>query len=234
MSRSVPPPSVQRIQWCPWQSQGGQSHPSATQPPSRMPMAVSWALVKNRWARPTSRTSELPSRTTGMIRAVQASRRTSRGLMRLAGVEDTGLLQLPGEGVEVDGDDDGGVGAADLGEVLRADAFDELGERAAHPLRVRVGAATPAPSVAATCLGAASARSIFFSIAPCDGGQGEPAVDLAVAVVGHREPARLGGLGFFLLEEVGLVLVGEVGCDDLEEPPAEDPQGLRVVLGCCG
>ena len=41
-------------------------------------------------------------------------------------------------------------------------------------------------------------------------GEREPALDLAVAVVGHREPARLGCLGFLLLEEVGLVLVGQV------------------------
>ena len=27
------------------------------------------------------------------------------------------------------------------------------------------------------------------------------------------------------------MLVGQVGCDDVEEPAAEDPQGLRVVLG---
>ena len=66
------------------------------------------------------------------------------------------------------------------------------------------------------------------------GGEGEPAVDLAVPVVGHRQPGRLRGLGFLLLEQVGLVGVGEVGCDDLEQPAPEDPQGLGVVLAGCG
>ncbi len=50
--------------------------------------------------------------------------------------------------------------------------------------------------------------------------QRESAVDLPVAVVGHREPGRLGGFGFFLLEEISLVGVDQVGCDDLQQPVA--------------
>ena len=42
------------------------------------------------------------------------------------------------------------------------------------------------------------------------------------------------GFGFFLLEAVGLVGVRKVGGDDFQQPAAEDPQRLRVVLarGC--
>ena len=85
--------------------------------------------------------------------------------------------------------------------------------------------------MAATCLGAASASRYFFSIAACAVGQGEPAMGLAVTVVGHRQPGRLRGLRLLLLQQVRLVGVGEVGGDHLEEPAAEDPQGAGVVLG---
>ena len=64
------------------------------------------------------------------------------------------------------------------------------------------------------------------------GGQGEPAAGRAVAVVGHRQRRRLVGLGFFLGEERGLVGVGGLGVDDLQQPLAEDPQCLGVVV--CG
>ena len=194
-------------------------------------MASSWALVKNRRARPTSRTCESPSRTTGMIRPVHASRRACPGLIRLAGVEDPGLLQLAGEGVEVDRHHDGGVGAADLRQVLGGDAFDELGERPAHPLRTRPPLHTRARGWLPGAWVRRSPAAYFFSIAACTVGQGEPAVGLAVPVVGHRQPGRLRGLGLFLLQQVGLVGVGQVGCDHLQEPAAEDPQGPGVVLG---
>ena len=108
LSRSVAPPSLHLVQWWAWHSQGGQSQPSVTQPPSRRPIAISWALVKNRRRRPTSRTSESPLRITGTTRAVHANRR-ARPARSFAGVEDPGLLDPPGEGVEVDGHHDGGV-----------------------------------------------------------------------------------------------------------------------------
>jgi hypothetical protein len=55
-----------------------------------------------------------------------------------------------------------------------------------------------------------------------------------VPVVGHREPGRLGGPGFFLLEEVGLVGVGQVRRHHLHQSAAEDPQGSSIVIGGLG
>src|SRR6478752_9624224 len=104
------------------------------------------------------------------------------GADAFAGVEDPGLVESPGEGVEVDLDDDGGVGAADLREALGGDAFDELGERTAQPLR-------PRPPLHTRTLG----RSDVFGCGDREqhllqhrrlqGRQREPAVDLPVPVV---------------------------------------------------
>ena len=62
------------------------------------------------------------------------------------------------------------------------------------------------------------------------GGQREPAAGPAVAVVDHRQRRRLVGLRFLLGEERGLVGVGGLGVDDLQQPPAENPQCLGVVV----
>jgi hypothetical protein len=56
--------------------------------------------------------------------------------------------------------------AADLRQILRRDPLDELGK--ARPVRSGPGLrSTPGPWIAARCLGAASARSIFLKRAAC-------------------------------------------------------------------
>ena len=194
-------------------------------------MAMSWALVKNRLARPTSRTSDLPPRTTGMIRAVQASLRASPGLMRSPVSRTPAFWSRPSQRVEVDRDHDRRVGAADLREVLRADAFDELGERPPHPLRTR--AALDAGSFGGShVLGGGEREEHLLQHRALQRREGELAVDLAVAVVGHREPAVLGGLRLFLREEVGLVLVGQVGATTSR---SRRPRIRRALASwCCG
>jgi hypothetical protein len=65
-----------------------------------------------------------------------------------------------------------------------------------------------------------------------EGVEGEPAVDLAVSVLPHREPARGLGVPFFLLQQFGLVGVGGVGSHDFQEPAPEPLQRAGVeVLG---
>ena len=182
---------------------------------------MSWALVKNRLCRPTSRTSESPPRTTGMIRAVHASRRASPGLIRSPVSRTPAFCKSTDQGVEVDRDHDRGVGPADLRQVLRGDPFDELTERPAHPLGT--GAAFHTGTVGGgQVLGGGDREEHLLQHRALQGRQREPSVDLPVPVVGHREPARLGGFGLLLLQEVRFVSVGQVGRDDLHQPPAED------------
>ena len=141
-----------------------------------------------------------------------------------AGVEDPGLLQPPGEGVEVDGHHDGGIECRRPSGALGRDAFDELGERPAHPLRTRPPLHTRAVG-GGLVLGGGDREEHLLQHRRLHRRQGEPAVDSPVPVVGHRQPGRLRRLGLFLLQQVGLVRVGEVGCDHLQQPAPEDPQG---------
>jgi hypothetical protein len=66
------------------------------------------------------------------------------------------------------------------------------------------------------------------------GGDGEPAVRAAVAVVDHGERRRGPGVGLLGLEASGFLAVGGGGVDDLEHPAAQDPQRLGVVLARLG
>ena len=59
----------------------------------------------------------------------------------------------------------------------------------------------------------------FFRAAPSRAGEGEPAVDPAVPVDPQDQPARGPGVPLFLLQEGGVVGVGGVGVDDLQQPP---------------
>ena len=70
----------------------------------------------------------------------------------------------------------------------------------------------------------------FLSIPPCQGGEGELALDLAVAGLPHREAGGLRGLALLLLEQFALVGVGGLGVDHLQHPTAEDLEGLGVVV----
>ena len=62
-------------------------------------------------------------------------------------------------------------------------------------------------------------------------GDGEPAVALPLAVVGHRERRRRPGRGLFGLEAAGFLGLGGLGVDHLEQPAAQDPQRPGVVVG---
>ena len=53
----------------------------------------------------------------------------------------------------------------------------------------------------------------------------------AFVVLPHRERRTPQRLGLFPLECLALELLGEVGGDHLEDPAAQDPQRLRVVVG---
>src|SRR6478752_4774581 len=76
----------------------------------------------------------------------------------------------------------------------------------ALPIRSGPGRrSTPGPSVAARCLGGGEREEHLLQLRCLQCRQREPAVDLAVAVVGHRQAGSLCGCGFFLLEPVGLV-----------------------------
>jgi hypothetical protein len=55
-----------------------------------------------------------------------------------------------------------------------------------------------------------------------------------VAVVDHREPGGLRRVGLLALQQPGLMGVGLVGGEDVEEPAAQDPQRCGVVVGGLG
>ncbi len=63
------------------------------------------------------------------------------------------------------------------------------------------------------------------------GGQLEPTAGGAVAVVAHREPGLLPGPALLPFQRLALAFVGLVGGEDLEQPPREHPQPLRVING---
>ncbi|NYG55239.1 hypothetical protein BJ989_001543 [Nocardioides perillae] len=60
------------------------------------------------------------------------------------------------------------------------------------------------------------------------GGDGEPAMGLAVAVAAHRERGCRGCCCFFAFEAVAFDVVGDVGGDDVEDPVTESLQLDRV------
>ena len=226
MARSVGPPSVQRCQWCPWQSQGGQSQPVGDAAAVSHGHGEQLGLGEEPAGAADVEDLRGPVEDDGDDPAGAGQASGKAWADAFAGVEDPGLVEFAGEGVEVDLHDDGGVGAADLGQVLGGDAFDELGERPPHPLRTRTPLHTPpAPWVAAWCLGAAIASSIFFSIAACTVGRvNRPCTfPCPSSVIVSRQ--CLGGLGLFLLEEIGLVLVGQVGGHHLQQASSEDRSG---------
>ena len=55
-------------------------------------------------------------------------------------------------------------------------------------------------------------------------------MDLAVAVVVDQQPGGGLGVAFLAFEQLGFVGVGGVRVDDLEDPAAEDLQGLGVEV----
>ncbi len=78
----VSPPVLNGWSWWAWHIPGGQSQPSAVQPPCSMARAIRWGSVWNRVLRPRSRTWDWAPRTAGMIPARHASLRARPGLIR--------------------------------------------------------------------------------------------------------------------------------------------------------
>ena len=150
------------------------------------------------------------------------------GADRFTGVE-VRCLQATHEGVEGDQDHCGGGDAAGVGDPVGRVALDELHERPAHPLRTRA-TRDPGSLGGGLMLGGGEPVQDLGEHLGLGGGQGEPAVGLAVAVVGHREPARLRGLGFLALEDFGFVGVRDVGCDHVQQATPGDPQRPGVEV----
>ncbi len=224
------PPLLHGSSWWTWHRPGGQSQPSAVQPPCSMPRAMRWASEWKRRLRPRSRTFDFPSRTAGMTPAAHAVRRASTSGDLLAGVE-LGCLQSAEQGFEGHRDHDGGVHSAGLRQCLCRVGLDVLLERQPHPVRRRLPGVRCVAVDGGWCLGAAFDRRAFFSIAACREEMVNFAVARAVAVVVHPEHrSRVGGL-FFLLQQSCFVGVGGGGVDDFEDPLAQDPQRLGVVIG---
>ncbi len=92
-----------------------------------------WAAVWKRCLRPRARTSPLAFIQAGMTPAPQARRRYSVGLI-LVPVSRVAALILPCEDLPVADGDDGGVEAADLGQLGGVVGLDPLDERLTQPL----------------------------------------------------------------------------------------------------
>ena len=56
----------------------------------------------------------------------------------------------------------------------------------------------------------------------------------AVAVVVHGQPGRLGGGGLFAGQGGCFFGFADLGGHDVQDPAAQDPQPLRVVMGGFG
>ena len=197
---SVPPPRLQGMGWCRWHSPGGQSQPSAVQPPCSRVLAIRCGPVWKRRVRPRSRTWDFPPRTAGMIPASHASRRAWPALID-SPVSRFAACEAAEEGVEGHGDDDGGVDPAGLREVLGGVAVDQLGERPAQAFRGRASARRAARG-RGLVFGGGEGQEGLLERGAGEGVEGEPAVDLAVSVLPHREPGGGGRVAFLALQEL--------------------------------
>jgi hypothetical protein len=110
----------------------------------------------------------------------------------VAGVE-LGDAELLLQVLEAGRDDDAGVGAAGLGEQVGWDAFEELDERLAHPLRTRLAQLSGSVGGSLVLGGGDRGEHLAEDVAD-EGGELEPAVGGAVAVVGHRQPVFIAAL----------------------------------------
>ncbi len=116
-----------------------------------------------------------------------------------------------------------------LGSLLIGVTPDQLGERLPEPFGGGAAFAEGPVDPAARCLGEAIAQSAFLRIAPVRVSSGEPAVDLAVAVVPDGEPGGdCGRVPLLLLQQFGLVGVGCFGGGDVEDPAAQGLQCFGV------
>ena len=103
-----------------------------------------------------------------------------------AGVE-LGCLQPADQGLVVHEDHDGGVEAPDLGSLLGRVALDELGDSAC-PIRSAVGLPFAERAGGGAVLGGGEREERLLEHGAVEGGEGEPAMDLAVPVGDHGQP----------------------------------------------
>ena len=139
-SSLVSPPAAQWMMWWAWHITGGLVQPGKAQCWSRQTTARQSGGVTSRCRRPTSRTSPLPPRATGMMSASQASRRTTAGASsRPSSVVDTlaaegGPVDLLTQHVQGRGDGDPGPGAVAVrGQVGGQRVLAGLDEGVPHP-----------------------------------------------------------------------------------------------------
>ncbi len=129
---------------------------------------------------------------------------------------------LAEELLEVHRDHDGRVDAGGLWGGVFGVALDVLHERLAHPAVQRLPAAVLVAELVVGVPGwVREGLEVALEHRAGVGGDGEPAVAAAVAVVGEGELDA--GVGACLLGREGRGFLGfaELGCDDVEDPPAE-------------
>ena len=159
-----------------------------------------------------------------MIPAPHASRRASPAEI-LDPVAEPGGLEAAHQGVEVEGHHHRGGDPAGVGEASVV-GLDVLHECLAEPVPGRrLGWSV---GVTGRC---GEGEQGLAEHRPVQRGDGEPAVALPLTVIGHRERRRCPGSFFFGLEPAGLLGLGGLGVDDLEQPTAQDPQRAGVVVG---
>ena len=126
-------------------------------------------------------------------------------------------------------DHDGGVEAAGLGQLVDGVALDQLGEGLSEPLRG--GASFAERSVAGLVFGGGERVECLLEHRAGEGGSrvNRPwSLPWPSSHMVSRVAAAAAAL--LLVEEFGFVGVGGVGVDDLEQPAAEDLQGLGVEV----
>ena len=218
------------MSWWAWQSPGGTSQPSVVQPPSRTPMATRMGSVWKRHFWPTSRTWPLPPRTIGMIPAEQASRRASGAEMW----PPVSRVQTPAASRS----------ARSWSRVMvtttvapqppvfgsSREVMDSMSSVNAIPSRTGAGRSGSIPAQR-TRVERGEGEDHLAQHLPVPGRDPEPAVGGAFVVLPHRERRPPQRLGLFAFQRLALEALGEVGGDHLEDPPADHPQRLGVVLG---
>lgn len=124
--------------------------------------------------------------------------------------------------------DHGGVEATGVREAVGGVALDVLGE--GLPKAFGRGLALVQGSLAGAVLGGGEREECLLEHRAGEAVEGEPAVELAVAVLPHRQASGCGGVALLLLQELRLVLVGLVGGDDLEKAAREVLQRFGVEV----
>ena len=202
---------------------GGQSQPSAVQPPSRGGHRDPLGSGVEPAGAAEVEDLGLAAEDGGDDPGLAGEPSGWPGADAVAGVEDRGL-QSARSACRGHGDHDGGVDAAGLREPVGGVALDELGRTPARA--VGAGRRSPRRLGGGPVLGGGDGEQRSSSASPpCSGGR----VNRPWPCRGrrrHRQPGRLRGLSASSFSSrLGFVGVGLVGGDDLEDPPAEDPAG---------